>query len=389
MLRNENIIYVANAWPGDNKTSAHHVAEELARHNRLLYVEASGQRAPRASRRDYMKILEKLKSAWSPPTPIQENVYLFSPLILPFHRYPAVRKLNGVLLKIFMKRALRRLSFDDPILWIFMPHYSALLGSVPAKGIVYYVVDEYSSQPNVDAQAIKDMEAEVLASADVVFAVSDKLVENKRKSNPNVYLSTHGVDIEKFSQARDPSGPLPPDIGSIRRPIAGFFGLIEDWIDLDLLKYMADRLPDVSFVMVGSVVQDIGGFDGVKNVHFLGHKPYDRLPDYLRAFDVGLLPYKLNEQVVNSNPKKLREYLAGGKPVVSARVREVERYGNLVYIADDRDGFVDAVKRALEEDNPEAAAARAAAVEEESWTAKVERISSIVSGHTRPVENRA
>ncbi|MGD8415297.1 MAG: glycosyltransferase [Candidatus Latescibacterota bacterium] len=389
MLQNENIIYVANAWPGDNKTSAHHVAEELARHNRLLYVEASGQRAPRASKRDYKKILAKLKKAWSPPKPIQDNIYLFSPLILPLHRYPAVRKLNGLLLKIFMKRALRRLSFDDPLLWIFMPHYSALLGSVPARGIVYYVVDEYSSQPNVDAQAIKDMEADVLASADVVFAVSDKLVENKRKSNPNVYLSTHGVDVEKFSRARDPNGHLPPDIASIRRPIAGFFGLIEDWIDLDLLKYMAGKLPDVSFVMVGSVVQDVGGLDGLKNVHFLGHKPYDVLPDYLRAFDVGLLPYKLNEQVINSNPKKLREYLAGGKPVVSARVKEVERYGDLVYIADDAQGFVDAVKRALEEDNAAAAAARAAAMEEESWTAKVERISSIVSGHTRPVENRA
>jgi glycosyltransferase involved in cell wall biosynthesis len=141
--------------------------------------------------------------------------------------------------------------------------------------------------------------------------------------------------------------------------------------------------------MVGSVVQDVGGLDGLKNVHFLGHKPYDVLPDYLRAFDVGLLPYKLNEQVINSNPKKLREYLAGGKPVVSARVKEVERYGDLVYIADDAQGFVDAVKRALEEDNAAAAAARAAAMEEESWTAKVERISSIVSGHTRPVENRA
>jgi glycosyltransferase involved in cell wall biosynthesis len=356
----------------------------LARHNRLLYVEASGQRAPRATKRDYKKIVEKLKKAWSRPTLITENIYLFSPIILPFHRYGIVRKINSVLLKVFMKRALRRLSFDDPILWIFMPHYSALIGSVPARGIVYYVVDEYSSQPNVDVEAIKEMEAQVLDSADVVFAVSDILVENKRASNRNVYLSTHGVDVEKFARALDPSGPIPPDIAGIRRPIAGFFGLIEDWIDLDLVRYIAGKLPDVSFVFVGSVVQDIGDLENYDNVHFLGHKPYDVLPDYLRAFDVGLLPYKLNEQVINSNPKKLREYLAGGKPVVSARVKEVERYGDLVNIADDREQFADAVKRALEQDNAGEVARRTAAVKDESWLAKVERISGIVAEHIQP-----
>lgn len=384
MLIDENIIYVANAWPGDNKTSAHHIAEELAKHNRLLYVEASGQRAPRASKRDYKKILNKLKKACNKPTPITENVFLYSPIILPFHGHGFVRKINRYLLRVFMKRALRQLSFDDPILWIFMPHYSAVIDSVRAKGIVYYVVDEYSAQPNVDVEAIKSMEAEVLQRADVVIAVSDQLVENKRRHNPNVYLSTHGVDIERFARARDADGPLPPDISGIRRPIAGFFGLIEDWIDLDLVRYTARYLPEVSFVFVGSVVQDIGDLEGYQNVHFLGPKPYDALPDYLRAFDVGLLPYKLNEQVINSNPKKLREYLAGGKPVVSVRVREVERYGDLVYVADGREEFLDAVKRALESSSPDAAAERAAAVENESWTAKVERISEIVAGHIRP-----
>jgi hypothetical protein len=388
MLVNENIIYIANAWPGDNKTSAHHIAEELARHNRLLYVEAAGQRAPRASKRDYKKILHKLKKAWNKPTQIVENVFLYSPIILPFHGHGFVRRINRKLLKVFMKRALRQLSFDDPILWIFMPHYSAVIGSVPARGIVYYVVDEYSSQPNVDADAIESMEAEVLKEADVVIAVSDQLVENKRRHNPNVYLSTHGVDIERFARARDANGLLPPDIAGIPKPIAGFFGLIEDWIDLDLVRYTARHLPEVSFVFIGSVVQDTGDLESYQNVHFLGPKPYDTLPDYLRAFDVGLLPYKLNDQVINSNPKKLREYLAGGKPVVSVRVREVERYGDLVYIADDRERYLEGIKRALNNSSPDAAAERAAAVENESWAAKVERISEIVAGHVRPQSNR-
>ena len=122
MLKNENIIYVSNAWPGDNKTSAHHIAEELAKNNRLLYVEAAGQRAPRATTRDYKRILQKLRKAWTPPTAIIDNVYLYSPLILPFHGYSIVRKLNKLLLKLFMKRSLGALEFRDPILWIVLPH---------------------------------------------------------------------------------------------------------------------------------------------------------------------------------------------------------------------------------------------------------------------------
>jgi glycosyltransferase involved in cell wall biosynthesis len=387
VLVDENIIYIANAWPRDNKTSAHHVAEELAKKNRLLYVEASGQRAPRASKRDYKKILDKLKKAWNRPTPVKENVFLYSPIILPFHGHDVVRTINRFLLRVFMRRALKQLAFDDPILWIFMPHYSAVIGSVPAKGIVYYVVDEYAAQPNVDAEAIASMEAEVLARADVVIAVSEELVESKRPLHSNVFLSTHGVDVERFAAARDAGGSLPPDIAGIPRPIAGFFGLIEDWIDLDLVRFSARRLPDVSFVFIGSVVQDIGDLAEYPNVHFLGPKPYDTLPEYLRAFDVGLLPYKLNEQVINSNPKKLREYLAGGKAVVSVRVREVERYGELVYVADNSDQFVDSIRRALDS-GPDAAAQRAAAVEGESWTAKVDRISAIVAKHIGPRPKR-
>lgn len=381
MLQNEDIIYVSNAWPGDNKTSAHHIAEELAKHNRLLYVEASGQRAPRATTRDYKKIVQKLRKAWNRPRAVIKNVYLYSPIILPFHKYAIVRKINDLLLGMFMKRSLRKLKFRDPVLWIVLPHYAAIIGKVASKCIVYYCVDEYASQPNVDAEAIMAMEARVLEQADVVFAVSEELVERKRASHNNVHLSTHGVDIEHFARARGGDGHLPADIAGISRPIAGFIGLIEEWIDLDLVRYLARNLPDVSFVFVGSVVQPTGDLAGYENVYFLGQKPYDALPDYLRAFDVGLLPYKLNEQVINSNPKKLREYLSGGKAIVSVRVREVERYQDVVFIADGEEQFLEMVRTAIATDTPDASARRAGAVEEESWSKKVERISDTVSQH--------
>jgi glycosyltransferase involved in cell wall biosynthesis len=377
-LKNEEIIYVANDWRGENKTSAHHIAEELSRSNRLLYVEAAGQRAPRASGRDLKKIFAKLAKAWSKPVDVAANVAVYSPLILPFHRYGIVRRINRVLLKFQLRRACRISGFRNPLLWIVLPHYSTLVTDVPNKGVVYYCVDEYSSQPNVEKERIQAMEKRVLENADVVFTVSDVLLEKKRQLNANAHLSPHGVDYEFFNGAADEATVVPDDIREIGRPIAGFFGLIEEWIDLDLIARAADALPDVSFVMIGSLAQPADSLKPKKNIHFLGHRKYELLPAYLKAFDVGLLPYKLNTQVINSNPKKLREYLAGGKPVVSVRVREVEKYGGMVEIVDSPDGFADAIRRSIDGDTAEMRQERIEAMREESWERKVDRIGRIV-----------
>ena len=138
-----------------------------------------------------------------------------------------------------------------------------------------------------------------------IIALADAIVE---QLNANAFLSPHGVDFDFFRGAADDATVVPDDMQAITRPIAGFFGLIEEWIDLDLIARAADRLPDVSFVMIGSIAQSTDSLKSRRNVHFLGHRKYETLPRYLKAFDVGLLPYKLNTQVINSNPKTCSKY---------------------------------------------------------------------------------
>jgi hypothetical protein len=386
MIRGQDIVYVANDWHAENKTSAHHVAEVLSRDNRILYVEAAGQRAPRASGRDLRKILRKLRGALQPPRRVEAGVWLFSPLILPFHRHAAVRRLNRWLLRGSLRRAIRRLGFDRPLLWIVLPHYYSLVDDLASVGVVYYCVDDYASQPDVDAESIRRMEAHVLRRADVAFAVSGPLVDAKRRINANTYSSPHGVDVAHFRRALD-EGPVPHDIRDIQRPIAGFFGLIEEWIDLELIESAARALPAVSFVLIGRSARPLGALTSLANVHVLGQRPYAQLPDYLRAFDVGLLPYRLNAQVLNSNPKKLREYLAGGRPVVSVRVPEVERYARFVHIADDAASFARAIGEAISADDAAARRARADAMREESWERKVAQVSERVVRHVADVKH--
>jgi glycosyltransferase involved in cell wall biosynthesis len=387
MLKNEEIIYVGNDWFADNRTSSHQIARLLAQHNRMLYVEAAGQRAPKASKRDIGKIFRKLKRAFADPVRLDNGMHLYSPVILPFHRFSLARRLNKIILGWSIKRACKTVGFENPVLWIILPHYSSLVDTVRCKGVVYYVVDEYSSMPDVDADRIREMERHVLDHADVVFTISEELTRAKSQVNPNTYFSNHGVDTAHFNRAHTEDLPRPSELGSMPAPVIGFFGLIEDWLDLELIEHLASRRPRYSFVLIGRVASDTARLKKHKNVFFLGQKKYEDIPAYLKYFDVCLIPFKLNEVIINSNPLKLKEYLAGGKPVVSVGIGEVRKYGDLVYIGDTYDEYLACVDRALEEDSPERARQRVRAMESESWPARVDVICDRVSKHIPGVHN--
>lgn len=387
MLRDQQIVYIGNDWFADNRTSSHQIARLLAQHNRMLYVEAAGQRAPTASKRDLSKIVAKLKKVWANPVRVEPNVHVYSPVIVPFHGSALARRINRFVLGASLRRACRKVGFEKPILWIILPHYSSIVETVPNRGIVYYVVDEYSAMPGVDPARIREMEHLVLEHADVVFAISEPLVATKGRVNARTYFSPHGVETAHFGRAYHEALPMPRAMEGIPRPIVGFFGLIEDWLDFDLLQYLAESRPQYSFVMVGRVARDIGRFAHLKNIFFLGKQSYEQIPSFLRAFDVCHIPFQLNDVILHSSPLKLKEYLAGGKPVVSVAIDEVKKLDGLVYVADDFAGYLAAIDRALAEDSPARAAERVRAMESESWQSKVETISARVAAHVAGARN--
>jgi len=379
ILEGETIVYAANDWRTDNRTSAHHIVSYLAAKNRILYLEAAGQRAPRLSKRDLKRAAKRVGKIFQNPVQAQTNLHVYSPFILPFHRFALVRRLNAALLKTSIKRACKRLDFESPIFWFTIPHYAGVLDAFRPKGIVYYCTDDFASFPNTDRAAIQTMENKILSRANIVFVVSEPLLRAKSRHNPHTYLSLHGVDTAHFGKALEADTAVPADIARIAGPIAGFFGLVEEWFDLDLLEHCAADHPDIAFVVIGRTVTDVAALvSRRKNVHFLGPKPYESIPSYLKAFSVGLIPFKSNDTVRYSNPLKFKEYLAGGKPVVSVRIEALEPYAELVDLADSKEEFSAAIRRAIDGDSPEKAARRAAAMGEESWTLKAERISARV-----------
>jgi len=378
MLENHDILYFSNDWRADNKTSGHHIADQLKKNNRLFYIEASGLRAPSASTHDLGRIFSKIAAFLKGPRKVEENVHVFSPLILPFHRFSIVKRINEFLLVHSLRAMCRRFGIHRPILWIVIPHMSVVVGKLDEKLVVYYCVDDFSSLPGVMAGTIRQYDQYLTKRADLVFTPSMPLYDKKIALNKNVHLSPHGVDIAHFEKVLDPDLPTPDDAKNIQRPVIGFFGLIEKWIDLDLIKYIAVKRPDFSILMIGRVVQDISMFADVPNVHFLGARPFGTLPQYARLFDVAIIPYVLNDQVFNANPIKLREYLATGKPVVSVRNPEIEKFADVVRIADGQEAFLANIIAALKEHDPESVQKRRNAVRDSSWDERFKAVSRIV-----------
>ena len=186
-------------------------------------------------------------------------------------------------------------------------------------------------------------------------------------------LVPHGVDYEHFSRALSGGLAVPADIADIPHPRLGFFGLIRDWVDLDLLAKVARRRPDWHIVLLGDSTIDLTPYRGLANMHFLGRKPYDQLPAYCQQLDVGLIPFKINDLTLAVNPIKLREYLAAGLPVVSTPLPEVKLYEHLVELAESATEFEEAIDRSLDQ-NESDRQHRAAAMSEETWPAKVQEI---------------
>jgi glycosyltransferase involved in cell wall biosynthesis len=373
-----SIVYFGNDWSAENRTSSHHIAERLAARMPVLYIDSPGLRAPKASGRDLRKLIRKIAAAFRPPQPVGPSMWHMTTPQIPFRKLPLVNTLNRILGRSLVRRALRRLGFRDLISWFVVPHPGSLAGSFGEKLVVYYCIDDYAALPDVDPTEISRMDRNLTKRADQVFVASPSLLEAKRKLNPRTEHSPHGVDVKLFGQASDPSCAVAGAAADLRHPIIGFFGLIEAWIDLELIAYLAKQRPDWTFLLIGRVAVDASCVQQLPNVILTGPQPYRSLAQWARAFDVAIIPYKPTRQVMNSNPLKLREYLATGKPVVAVPIPETLRFADHVRIARTPEDFLRSIEASLASDSPAQARERMAAVADMSWESRVDEVLAVV-----------
>lgn len=376
------VVYFGNDWSAENRTSSHHVASCLSRHMPVHYIECPGLRAPKGTGRDMRRLWAKVRLALGRGTRVHPQLTVHTLIQVPLHRFAAVRAFNRLLLRALVRRILRREGIEQPLAWFTIPHLGAVLGRIGESASVYYCIDDYASLPDVDAAAVRAMDADMTRRADVVFVASETLLASKRALNRNTHLSPHGVDVEHFARAADMTLSVPDELAGVRRPIVGFFGLIERWIDLDLVRTLAAARPHWTFVMIGRVAVPDADVPRLPNLLFLGRRPYDALPDYGRAFDAAIIPYRPTMQVQHANPLKLREYLAMGKPIVAVSTPEIEKFGDVVRIGRSAEEFLRHLDEAIANGtDADAVRARIARVAPSTWEARTEAALSIVLRH--------
>ena len=275
---------------------------------------------------------------------------------------------------------LRTFDVTDYVLWYWTPMSLRFTNHLTPTATVFDCMDELSGFAGAPS-ALKEMERELMGRAHVMFTGGVSLYEAKRAMHRNVHAFPSSVDVSHFARARRIK-TQPGDQARIPRPRIGFFGVIDERMDIDLIAGVADRRPDWQLVLLGPTCKiDPASLPVRHNIHYLGMKSYEQLPEYLAGWDAAILPFARNEATRFISPTKTPEYLAAGCPVVSTSIRDVVRpYADLglVHIADDADGFVAALDRAMSEDAFTRQAKVEACLAGNSWDATWTRMDTLI-----------
>lgn len=372
-----DILYLSPAdWNGP-RGRFQHIALRLARANRVMYTDGLGVR--RIGRRDWRRSASKVLGSLRPAAErlaIDGELYRIVPLAIP-GQSPAIQRFNRSLLHRFVSHHLKRRGFRKPLVWISYPHpdLAAILDRFDPRAVIYDCVDEWSqfkrAYPNLAA-----VEEQLVRRADLVFTTTPSLRERLSRWNARSFLVSNGVDVEMFTAAK---GAAPADIASIPRPRIGFMGNIAEWVDMDLIRGIARSRREWQLVLIGDYLAE-GPRPSGDNIHWLGFRRYDEIPDYVGAFDACIIPFHDDELTRGVDPLKLYEYLAAGKPVVSTPIPRSIEFSDVVRTARGTDEFVSAIDSALGDDDA-ARERRIATARPHSWSKRFETIVALAREH--------
>ena len=320
-----------------------HILSRLAAHFSLIYVNEPNLAAPGsadypADGRPYLREVYRDKNvvAWQPIFPNRQEIHAH-------WREHYVRLVKSLLAP-----------GERPILWFYTPTPYYFLDHIPASLVVYDVMDNLAGFKGASAD-LPEREAALLARADVVFTGGRSMYLERQDRHRNIHLFPSGVEPEHFAQAMNRKTPVAPEISRLyqngRSPqaVLGYYGVIDERIDLCLLCRLAADNPQWAIVMVGPVAKiDEEQLPRLPNIHYTGRQSYERLPQFLKGFDVCLMPFALNEATRTISPTKTLEYMAAHKPIVSTPIPDVvANWSDVVHLAWDPAAFATAVSQAL------------------------------------------
>ena len=352
--------------------------------NRVLFVENTGVRGPRIG--DFSRISNRFRN-WVYSTrgfiDVQENLTIFSPILLPFPYSKIALIINLFFLRSSIEKWMQINLYRSPIVISFLPTplIQSLIEFINPSLMVYYCANDMSGG-SIAARKLKKYEEVFIAKADAIFCISHDLFDYVERLNKNVFLFPPGVDYKKFEDARG-EDQVPFDLAKIDGPVIGYVGAISCVFDQPLVLYAAYALPEATFVLIGPEVTDVSLLKAIPNIKFLGKRDHNDIPQYIKRFDVALIPYVVNSFTDAVYSCKLNEYLSMGVPVISTDMREirlyVDHFGNVLEIAKKNEEFAEKIQRALASSDNTIRSERIRVAQLNSWDFRFENISQVIN----------
>jgi len=377
MISDKDIIVFSSIDWDFNWQIHQELSSFLAKNNRVLFIENTGLRNPQII--DAHRFRTRFHNWWASFKgfkQIANNLFVFSPLILPFPHSKIAGWLNKNLVFPKLSEWGKLTKFNTDIVIVFLPSKLTLelIKLLQPKLVVYYcLADFYALSGN--PQQTKSVETELVNVSDVLFVQTKNFLSNWPK-HENSYVVPICAKVDNFDINASPS----PELNNLKRPIIGHVGGIQSHTDLELIKYIALNC-EGTFVQVGPAQTNINSLKKIPNFKFLDTQPYDKLSNFMKCFDVGLILYKLNEYSKTVYPAKMNEYLAMGLPVVSTPLPEVvefsKKYG-VINIAKNKEDFVKTIKEVILKDSEEKKQKRIEVAKQNDWTNKIQEISQII-----------
>ncbi len=289
-------------------------------------------------------------------------------------------------LRNLLHQMMREYAIERYVLWYYTPMALPFTNDLKPLASVFDVMDQLSAFKGAPPELL-DQEQRLFKQVSLVFTGGQSLYEAKKDWHPRVYAFPSSVEVAHFAQSRERRGKAelePKDQVGIQHPRAGFFGVIDERFDIELLEQVADLRPNIQFVIIGPVVKiDPETLPQRENIHYLGGKNYKELPFYLAGWDIATMPFAINESTEFISPTKTPEYLAAGCPVVSTPIRDVVRPYQalgLVHIASTASEFAAALDAALSENASERLQRADEFLASNSWDKTWQRMRNLIDG---------
>jgi len=377
MIKDHLIIFFPLAdWDAPTQRYQH-LALLFSRNNRVIYMNLPV--AVTYVMRNPLNLIKKWFRFMVGKRKVNSNLSIYYPFpCLPFERVSRwVNKLNQYILYLFIKIFVR--PQESPILWINDPYKYLMIKLLKPKISVYDCPDEMLFSGNGKRKRVYgQLKKEILEQSTISFCTSKVLLEEGKMHAKNCFYVPNGVDIGSFLREKCRT---PKMLAKLQGTILGVVGTFDERIDVELMSFVLENIRDATFVFVGPIGINMRDLENHPRVFLAGKRRYEEIPAFIEAFDVALIPYRLNEVTRAVYPVKLHEYLILGKPVVATSLPELEQFSDMIWVAKTKEEFLHHIRAALNESDEGIRNKRIDIAKANSWDERINQITEILHNY--------